>query len=383
MHRNVVVLYAYSLFHGLMFFLPVFALLLERSLESVFLVTTIMALQAIINVLLEVPSGAISDKFGRKTCIVWSGLLATVALVFLFIGGSYFMYVMYVLINSVARSIKSGADTSLLYETDPKNFKKLVGWHHALWPLGASVGSFIGGYIAVVNLELTVLCSILPFFLAFVATLFIEEPKMHRTTNTLAHHVRETVAYVMHKPQLFIMFLIALLFFASGEVTHQIDPLFFEEKGIPIHVFGFLAMVYYFLEFLGSMISYSVSKVFGERNTMYLSAIAPMVLIVLAVISGGLLAGLLLVVSSAFWGIRQPLIMNLYHREAADHNRATVVSLGNLANELGFAISAPIIGLVADFISVTQVMLVLGSLYIPVLLLIGMIHFEKKSKVLV
>ena len=162
----------------------------------------------------------------------------------------------------------------------------------------------------------------------------------------------------------------AILFYATGEVAHQLGPLFFAEKAIPLAIFGWITVAIFGLSFIGSRISHILTDKFGDKNTILITIILLFFILIAATQLNGIIAGFVIALGSLFWGIRQPIISHYYHTLATDKQRATIISIGQLANQLGLAIAAPIFGLIADIITVTQTFLIISLIYIPILFLI-------------
>ena len=77
----------------------------------------LQALYALMVILLEIPSGYLSDIFGRKLILVISGVLHGIGFSLYPFADSFFILVIIQLINAIAMSLMSGTDISLLYDT--------------------------------------------------------------------------------------------------------------------------------------------------------------------------------------------------------------------------------------------------------------------------
>ena len=64
--KNIRLMYASTFISGMLFFLPILALYFEKNLFTITNVALIFSIEAIAVTLLEVPTGAIADLFGRK-----------------------------------------------------------------------------------------------------------------------------------------------------------------------------------------------------------------------------------------------------------------------------------------------------------------------------
>ncbi len=178
--RNIPLMYATTFIGGMLFFLPVLALYYEQSLFTATNIALIFAVEAFAGIIFEIPTGAIADLFGRKKTLVVSNAMTLCALLFLYIGGDITMFIAYAILNAFARSLTSGTDTALIYDSLKEEgredqFKKIIGTYMALWPFGATIGSLIGGYLAKTSLQLTVSASFIPITVVLLLAYFLSK----------------------------------------------------------------------------------------------------------------------------------------------------------------------------------------------------------------
>jgi len=201
--RNIKLLLLIKLIGGLLFFLPVGVLYLEESLFSLANVGLILALESVCFSLFEIPTGALSDIYGRKRVLVFAHFISFLAIIFLFQGGSLWVFSLYAILTAFARSLVSGTDEALVYDTllsenREKEFPEIIGKLFAFWPVGASIASLVGSYIATYSLKLTVAWSLLPQLIALILCLFLQEPTVHKPAHKkLILHISSSLKEVL------------------------------------------------------------------------------------------------------------------------------------------------------------------------------------------
>lgn len=357
--RNIPLIYITGFLRGLVFFLPILALYLEQQVVSVAEVTLILAIGSVTAMVFEIPSGALSDMFGRKNTLLLAGALLVLAVLILGIGGTFWILAIYAVLNGLAESLFSGTDSSLAYDSlkqagQEKKFKRFIAINGALWPVGASISSLVGGFLAGSSLQLPIWATLIPFALALGITFLLEEPRIDSEThdpNVLAH-MKSAASTVFKSKMIIILMLASLLFYAFGEVAHQLKPIFFEFKNLPVESFGIIFAATFALSAAGSLSAEKVSDKIGDKSTLILSAVVPSILIFGATLVTGLWVAILIVASSVFWGLRGPVISHLINSVIPSRQRTTILSMGNLANRLGFAAFAPVFGLLTDITSI-------------------------------
>jgi Na+/melibiose symporter-like transporter len=203
--------------------------------------------------------------------------------------------------------------------------------------------------MATISLRTPVIYTIFPFIAAFAASLFLIEPKYDKSaSSSMLSHIRESARELLSNRQLFLLVLAYLLFEAFGESVHQISQIFYAFNEIPVKYFGFIFATLFGLSALGALISHDVSEMLGEKRTLIVSTLFSMLGLFAATCTRGWIAVAFLVSGSIFFGIRNPIMSHMTNMEIESSNRATILSIRNLAISAGFALFAPALGLLTD-----------------------------------
>ncbi len=357
--KNIPIIFLTEVIGGMLFFLPILALYFEESLFSITNVAIIFSIESICIVLLEMPTGAIADLFGRKKTIIFAHVFTLIALVFLAIGGSMTFFILYAFFNAVARSLTSGTYSAFVYDTlksedKEKYFKKVFGTLLAFWPLGASIGGIIGGHLAKISLTMPVLVTFIPIGIAFILTFFLEEPDYEKEEHkNIGKQIIDGSKIIIHNKQLIILVLTGFVMMALGESVHLLSPLFFKFKEIPIVYFGYITALTFGFSSLGHYLSHDVSERWGNKATLVtISFLSPLV-ILLATITSGISLILLWTIPSIFYGLKNPIIDQFLNFEVTSSKRATVLSINNFVGQLGVAIVVAFYGYFAEIFTIT------------------------------
>lgn len=245
--NNILLMYFRHFLMGLVFFLPIIALYLEKDLFSITNVALIFAIGAISLTIFEIPTGAIADLFGRKKTLLLSNIILLISLIFLYIGGNMFMFVLYAVISAFANALYSGTESAIIYDTlkekkKEKYYKKIIGKYSALWPIGAIVGSLIGGYLASISLSFPVLFTFIPQLIALILVFFLKEPKYEKETHkNIIKHMFESSKIIIKNNQLIILLVGGFIIWGFSESMHRLNSLFLQFKDIPIIYFGYVS----------------------------------------------------------------------------------------------------------------------------------------------
>ena len=351
-------------------------------LFSITNVALIFAIEAIAMVIFEIPTGAVADLFGRKKTIFVAHTFAMLGIYVLYIGGSIQVFTIAVLIIALARSLSSGTSNALIYDTlkeekKEKYYKKIIGTLYAMWLIGASSGSIIGGYLASIDLALPFILTIIPLLIATVFLLKVKEPKYEKEEHkNIFKHMSNSFNVIISNKQIIIILLAAFIFLAFNESVHFMNALFFEFRNVPIQWFGYIAAFTFGCSAIGHYISHDVSEKFGNKKSLIFASLAMSFLLLGAVFSPTILAIIFLSIAGIPYGIREPISEHLLNLEVASSMRATIISTSNLMRSLGIAIVSPIVGYWADLYNIQTVFKFCGF----ALLIVPFIYFLLKDK---
>lgn len=179
-------LYLYSIFKHAAFFSAVLVpFFTDWGGISLFQVQLLQSWFSIWVFLLEVPTGALADRLGRKHSIsIGSFIIGLAVLVYGSIP-NFYIFLLAEFIFAVGYAFVSGADQALLYDTlksrgEEDKSKSVMGKYDALYLVGMTIASALGGLIAARwGLNAPQLATAIPMFIAAAIGYTIPEPKIH------------------------------------------------------------------------------------------------------------------------------------------------------------------------------------------------------------
>ena len=346
-----------NLMSGLIFFLPIMAVYYEGIVGSVTNVGIVIATFSLSILIFEIPSGAVADLFGRKMAFVFGYMFWLIALVVLYFTDSMLGLIAFSILDGIASSLFSGADSALIYdilkeEKKERYYKKAIGLYHSMWPMGAAVGSITGGYIAAIDLKLTISLSFIPAFIALLIITQIKEPKYHKEeSKNIFKQMKKSLKIAISSRQILILMGAGFIVWGLGEAAHWMDSLYYTFKGIDIKHFGYIAGAVFGLSSFGHIISHKVAKKIGDKATILLAVGLWIVLFFTSTLLTGWPAVILFVIPALLYGLRAPVEEHIANAEVSSSQRATVLSIINFSKQSSMAIFAPLVGYFADLYS--------------------------------
>jgi MFS family permease len=332
--------------------------------------TDILLLQAIFSVatvIMEYPSGYLSDRLGYRFSLLLASLLGISGWATYTLAGSFSSVLLAEIQLGISYAFISGADSALLFETLRSENREEEYLRHdgrmTAWAQAGEAAGAIGAGVLYAWLPL------LPFILqvaVWIVALLIcrrlREPR-EQLPEPIVSHWREAGRIakqaLAHNPALRRTLLFgALIGLASFYPVWLVQP-YMQEHGVPLAWFGPIWAVANLAVSLGSLLSARARFHLGTRGVIWLC---------LLLTAAGYLG---LALTTAVWGcawyllltlmrgLQGPLVrMHLQHLSTRGE-RASILSLKSLIFRLGFAVTAPLIGALADREGLATTLLIL------------------------
>lgn len=178
--RNVRLYPWYALSFNAYFWMPVFVLyfLQHMTLASVLRLEAIYYLGVVV---LEVPSGYFSDRFGRRITLLLASLLLIGAYLLFFLGDSFGVFAVAQVLLAAGLAFNSGTDTSMHYDSLASmgreaeyDQREAVASRNML--LASGLGGLVGGAVAMAGLRYAYLLSAVAAVVSLGIVLAMREP---------------------------------------------------------------------------------------------------------------------------------------------------------------------------------------------------------------
>ena len=339
--RNISLVKWIYITQGLVFIAPVFMLYFgSRGLE----LSQILMLQFIFSassMVLEFPSGYISDKLGRKRTLVVA-YASLVLAVYLFLNGvSFKTFAIAEFAFAFGYSLISGTLSSLLFESlrvfnKEADYSKVFGniVHKQLMTI--AFAGIVGGLIAkFISLDATVVATLLGFLASFVLSLFLKEPSVVNARG-IKEDIKDFKLVFSNKELISITIFVALIF-AFNQVSFWYYQPYFQAIDVDLAYFGLLFASFQIVASIGSKYANAVMQKFTREQIFIIVSIATLTSFV------GMwwffsYAGLIFIyLQQLVRGLFTILSSEYAHKHASDELRATTISFMSLAKKLLFA----------------------------------------------
>lgn len=253
LRRFLGVYYAYVFLFDFMLAYAVYTALFALEGLSVAEIGILLAFWSAAAIVLEMPSGALSDHFDRRTLLFAAPLLK--ALTFVCWGvaaGNFWLYGLGFLFWSAGQALQSGTREALLFERleaegRSTDFDKVLGRDNAAEGLGIGAGALAGGFVAQFDMAWAIWASTPPLLLGALLALWLRDIRQDRTPDAgetpityLSHFADAIGEFRRHADLRFVTVYMAVGLIAF-ELLEEFDQLYYLAVSVPIWLWGVLA----------------------------------------------------------------------------------------------------------------------------------------------
>lgn len=356
--KNIKLLQAFTIFTNMSFVIPVILPYYRDEMGLDFQDFLIgEACFAAVVVLLEVPTGWISDVWHRKHALALGALFDLLGYLCLMVGDSLFWAILGQSVIGVGVSLISGTNSALLYDTlldegRTAEYRKLEGLRGGTGFYSVAAASVAGGFLYALGHHLPLVLSLAALALALAMAMMMQEPARHKKRpekHPLAD-MAETARYALHgHADVGIIILFAAMLFCSTKLIMWSQQPYYVAMGLHESLFGVLMACGFLLAGFSSQMGHRLDGRVGSVAMMAVAwAVAIAVCVVASVHTGWLGVALLMVGGSCLFGIAFPRVTEAVNARVSSERRATVLSTQGLMTSLFFIPVSTMAGWLSD-----------------------------------
>lgn len=355
--------------------------------------TQILLLQGILSVtmvVMEYPSGYISDRIGYRVALSLASLLGMIGWGAYTIADSFADVLVAEILLGISLAFISGTDSALLYETvkaegNEEEYARYQGRMSGIGQVGESAGAIFAGLLYATAPLLPFILQVAVWLLALFLTRSLVEPPRHVAAHTThLAEIKRSVRYVFLENRRLraIILLNALLGLASYYPVWLVQP-YMQDAGVPLAWFGPVWAGANLCVVLGALTSHRVKGIIGDRRMLLLFVLLVWAGYLGLGATGALWGFLFYYLLTIMRGLRGPMMLSHAHREIPSSHRAGILSLQSFTFRLLFVATGPLVGMAADAYGVRQsfqFLLLAFLLLLPPLTFSYLRHLQKDER---
>ena len=345
--------YLFQFFGNFAFFSPVIVLFWQANGLNMAQIMLLQSIYAIGVSLLELPTGAFADIFGKKKSLFLGAFFWVVGFLWYSQSHLFWQFVIGEITAGVGAAFISGADRSYLHELlreekSEQLFNAVEGKARGIAQVAQAMGSVFGGLIANVSLAGTLIATSLANAInAGVIITFPSVKKEYGKSDSFFARIVESVVLVRKH----LALLWYVVFFAT--IYALIWPLQFYAQTylqllqIPVYLFGFIFMGINLIAAWGMTFTHRLDTFLKNKLFGVISTVVVVTLAILALFPHYFLLPLWSLFMMAVF-VLQTVISGRMLLIVPFEKTATVLSLQSLLRRLIYAAIIPFLGIVTD-----------------------------------
>ena len=374
--RNIRALYAFSFLKMTLFPMAIITLFWKDHIGLS--LTEILVLQvffSVASVLMEYPSGYLSDRWGYRTSLILACVLGIIGWSFYLVAGSFAGVLLAELILGASLAFISGSDTALLYETlqatDSRELYMVSdGRMTGAAQMGEAAAALFAGAMYAFSPLLPFQVQIGVWVIALALCISLKEPPVENAPIITSHLSRATTvcreAMLENRAIRTTMLYGTLLGLSSFYMVWLVQP-YMQQCEVPLVWFGPV--------WAGANLAVVVGSLLGPKLFAKIGLQPMCVLLGILVLTAYFGLGLTTAVGGFLFyylltlmrGMQGPMLRNMLQAESTRDNRASILSLHSLTFRTAFVLTGPLVGLSADVLGLQQTFLVIAGVYMVAL----------------
>jgi MFS family permease len=324
---------------------------------QIFWLHTLFAISVVV---LEVPTGMVADRLGKRTSLLFGMVVIFAGMIGYALSQTFVSFLLVEIALALGFAFYSGADSALLYDSlkalkREDEFKRIEGETNAIRLVSFALCNLIGGVVGDWSLVGAVWASAIgPCLGIFVVFGFVEvqprdaQENMREALRSYRQLLRQALKFV--RKHQYVRWQILLFSVLSGSGTWLVwlyQP-YMAESGLDIWAFGGAFALFNLVAALCSKRAHEFeTRLGGWRSNLVFALLLILPLLLMATFIGPL-SFLFILGHQAVRGFARPIITDRILQYTYADKRATVLSLNSMGGRLFFALTGPLVGWLSD-----------------------------------
>jgi MFS family permease len=314
----------------------------------------ILAIWSACILVLEIPSGILADKVGKKSTVVFAKLAYSIGIIIFALVPNLWGFVIGVIAFGINESFMSGAQESLLYDNlkdfgKEKLFGKILAIATTIREFGLGSGVLIAGFITQVDVRYNLIGSVILAVLGVLIAILLNEGRSHSKSEEIRmiEHFKDSVRVIFSNSKLTRIILFSITVISAYLMISEYFVPSLDKLGVSYIYIGIFAALEAIFFSLGSFVSQKISRFDPKIVYLILSAIMGIFLLVISsaslwlVIIGFMVLRIVKAISEIF-------SMADWQKYVSNDQRATTISINSFSENIIYIFFGIAFGNMAD-----------------------------------
>ena len=351
----------------------------------------LLAVMPLSSFILEIPTGAIADLYGRKFSVLMGYSLEGLGALLIFFFRSYTSLLLIFILWGCASTLSSGSKEAWIVDLIKSKNKKYLTNYFSKEKFFCSTALIISGvlgafFVKGFGISIVWLFSAGSYLISIVILLFAKEVQVSNKKVGIKQSFRElkdqskkSVGYAIKHPVLFYLILAGFFMIISMVFAETLGYVpFLKSLGFPDYAFGYFWSATWGIMAIAPLLSKKLIGKHKEVNFLIITTLLGSLVLLLIYFTSNYVSALAVIfVALFFYGLKYPIEKPYFHKFVPSKLRATIGSFEAMIFSLAAVLAAGLGGYLIDLIGARMVIIISALLGIPSVILYLMIKEEK------
>lgn len=360
---NIWKMYLVNFFKNLQFFgsvaIPFFLDWAKIDYTRIFLLEAAFVFWVFI---MEIPTGVVADKYGRKASIILGGLAFAIGISIFGFTNKYWAFFIAEFIGAIGFTLLSGADRALIYDSLLKirkesEAKVILSRYESAGTVGILIGFPLGSLVAGSDilpypdtLPLTFIFSAISLLIISFVGFTIKEPERIEKVKGFLREGVDGFKYIFKENILRVFALNFALISSTTFFMFWFYQSLAQISGIDVKYNGFIGAGFNLFSLILLLSVKRIEKLLGMKNTLFYSAFLPgLFFIGLYFVRNVYFILVAIFMITGLKIMRSPVLSDFMNQHIESRNRATVLSGVSMLEKIIIMVLYPVVGFLADY----------------------------------
>ncbi len=337
--------------------------------------------------LMEIPTGAIADIYGRRVSRILSRIVAAVSIIIMIYADNFYMFGLSFVFMALSNNLESGAGDALIYDSLIElkiegSYSRIKGKNEFVYQLTKVLAYILGGYIATKSYLDVYRLSLLISAITIIQALFFMEPtvgtvkRSHNFLTTFSKQIKDSFIVIKNDKCLFEI----ILFFELFSTFYVTEFFYLQNRlknlGKSELYIGIVLSMGALVAAIIATKTHTIEKRYGLKRILTIGPIIAIFSFIGMGIKGFEVYSFIIL--SGVEGILYVSLSDYLNSQIPSEQRATIISVQSMAFSFFMIILFPIIGKIGDLYNLNIGFRIIA--FFSTISLVAMVYLVRRGK---
>lgn len=368
-------LYIYQFLGGFILIYPVYTILFKSSGLDNFQISILLIIWGVSHFILEVPTGAIADKYSRRNLLIAAELVKALGFFAWLIDQTFVGFAIGFVLWGISFALVSGTYDAFIYDElknigEETNYEKISGQLQAISSVSIGLALALGGFLAeYTNYNLTLIASIAISAISGLFLFSIKPAAMYKSVEDIGYlkFFKEAAKYIRDNFDVKKIVIITSIVFGIYGTADEMFGLVLDNLGISLGLIGIFYAIGPIIRAFSGLTAPHLFKNNKQPEDILMLAIGILWLLI-GLFKIPILIVLYFIAAFAIAVITIKTNARLQN-QIKSHHRATILSINSLICEFVFIIFTFGVGLISKYYNIISTIFIPGGIILVLLYL--------------